>query len=108
MRDFWPWITPVKYFFDICQTELLQSGQKMQKSAKIGHSKSIFYVEKSLNLSKKNLIEEHKFRTTFFIKIHFLITSIFKSLFFLKMGQSFVDSNFFLHVSWYVHIFYET
>ena len=42
MRDVWPYITPAKYFFDICPTELSQSGKKMQKSAKIGLSKSIF------------------------------------------------------------------
>ena len=42
--------------------------QKVQKSAKIRISKSIFYVEKSPNFSLKNFIEEYKFRTTFFVK----------------------------------------
>ena len=29
MRDFWPYITPAKYFDDICLTELPLSGQNL-------------------------------------------------------------------------------
>ena len=57
----------------------------MQKSAKIRLSKAIFYVGKRPSLSKK-IIEEYKFMTTGFMRDIFLITSIFKSLYFLKMS----------------------
>ena len=49
---------------------------EVSKSAKIWHSKSIFYVKNHRNLSQF-FIEEYQFRITFFYW-HFLITSISK------------------------------
>jgi hypothetical protein len=50
-------------------SELLQSGQKVQKSGKIGLPKSISFIETGPNLfSKTVFIEEYKFRATFFVK----------------------------------------
>ena len=54
---------------------------KLSKSAKIWFSKSIFYVKNYPNLSDYFFIEEYHFRSKFFYW-HFLITSIFKSLYF--------------------------
>ena len=56
-----------KCFFDICNAD----GTVLSKIMKFGHSKSIFYVKKRLNLSKKNFIKEYQFRTTFFVKYIF-------------------------------------
>jgi hypothetical protein len=47
---------------------MLTDGTVLSKIMQFGHSKSIFYVKKRPNLSKKNFIEEYQFRTTLFVK----------------------------------------
>ena len=55
-----------------------------RKITKFGHSKSIFYVKKSRNLSNFFFIEEYQFRSTFFV-IHIFDNFNFSSTLFSKM-----------------------
>ena len=80
------------------------------KNAKIWLSKSIFVVKNHWNLSQFFSIKEYQFRSTSFCYWHFLITSIFKSLYFLKWCPIFDTSpltqvskfNNFLWVCWFL------
>ena len=55
--------------------------------AKFWLSKSFFYVKKVRIFLKKNFIEEYQFKRNFFCKKHFLLTSIFKPLYYYNDAQ---------------------
>jgi len=83
---------------------------EVSKSVKIWLSKSNFYVEIIRIFLIFFFIEEYRFRSTFFVIWHFLITSIFKTLYFLKWCPIFDSSplsqsskvNNFLWVCWFL------
>ena len=67
---------------------------EVSKSAEIWLSKSIFYIKIHSNISDFFFIEDYEFRSTFFYW-HFLKTSIFKSLYYLKWCPIFDSSPLF-------------
>jgi len=70
--------TPKKFF------SLALNWAKVVKMAKFWLSKSIFYVKKYLNISKKNFIEEYDFRGTLFVIDIFWKLQFFNHFIFLN------------------------
>jgi hypothetical protein len=70
----------------------LPSFASLSQSAEIGLSKGIFYVKNHSNISDFFFIEEYDFRTTFFVKMIFFVTSILKPPKMVNQAQFFDEA----------------